>query len=400
MKFTVSSHFEPLLNDRKRYLIMAGGSGSGKTEFAGRKVYYRCQTEGGHRFLILRKVRSRVRESVMEVMHRILAENETPYDYNRTDRVFSWRAPNGKLNELLFDGLDDPEKVKSIKGITSEWLEEMTEFTREDFIQLDLRLREPGPAYHQIIGTFNPDEAQAPWIKERFFDKTDPQATTDVSTVKHNPIREVRERYAAQLEALRGQDETMYQIYGLGLWAAAKGRIYNWDVQPLPADMAWDEVWYGGDFGFSVDPAAVVKIYRKADEYWLQEVLYQTGLTNADIAAALTARGITGSDLTVWDSAEMKSVEELRRAGLCVVGAEKGPESVKAGIDLLKSKKIHVVEGSANLIKECRTYKWKEDGNGNPLPMPVKYQDHLLDAARYGITYGIFGHKSIGFEVH
>jgi phage terminase large subunit len=321
----------------------------------------------------------------MEVMARVLTENDIKFQHDKTDRVYSF---NG--NQLLFDGLDDPEKIKSIKGITGEWLEEMTEFTREDFIQLDLRLREPGPAYHQIIGTFNPDEAQAPWIKERFFDKTDLQATTDVSTVKHNPIAEVRERYAAQLEALRDQDETMHSIYGLGQWAAAKGRIYNWDVVPLPTDIAFDEIWYGGDFGFSVDPVAVVKIYRKADEYWLQEKLYQRNLTNADIHRELTNRGLTGSDLTVWDSAEQKSIEELRRAGLCVVGAAKGPESVKAGIDLLKSKKIHIVDGSENLIRECRTYKWKIAPNGDPLPMPVKYEDHLLDAARYGITYGAF----------
>jgi phage terminase large subunit len=390
MEITVSKTFQPLLDDSKRYLILCGGAGSGKTEFAARKVFYRCQREGGHRFLILRKVRSRVRESVLEVMLRVLAENNIPFTFNKTDRGLSWTAPNGKTNELLFDGLDDPEKIKSIKGLTSVWLEEMTEFTKEDFIQIDLRLREPGPGYHQIIGTFNPDEAQAPWIKERFFDHKDPQATVHVSTVKDNPIREVRERYALQLEALRDQDATMYSIYGLGVWAAAKGRIYSWDTVPLPTDMAFDEVWYGGDFGFSVDPAAVVKIHRKGNEYWLQEVLYQTGLTNADIAATLRDKGLTGNELTVWDSAEKKSIEELRRAGLCVVGADKGPESVKAGIDLLRSKTIHVVEGSSNLIDEARTYKWKMDGNGNPLPMPVKFRDHLLDAARYGITWDSF----------
>lgn len=385
MEIVLSKHFEPLLGDGHRYLILCGGAGSGKTEFAARKIFYRCQKEGGHRILVLRKVRSRVRESVMEVMARVLAENKIIYDDHKTERTFSWAAPNGLLNQLLFDGLDDPEKIKSIKGITSIWLEEMTEFTKEDFLQIDLRLREPGPGYHQIIGSFNPDEAQAPWIKDRFFDHRDLMATTDISTVKDNPIQEVRERYALQLEALKDQDETMYSIYGLGVWAVAKGRVYSWDVVPLPADMVFDDVWYGGDFGFSVDPAAVVKIHRKGNEYWLKEELYQRGLTNADIAAAL--KSVVGSSLTVWDSAETKSIEELSRAGLYVAGADKGPESVKSGIDLLKSKTIHIVEGSNNLIEEARTYKWKEDGNGNPLPMPVKFRDHLLDAARYGITY-------------
>lgn len=391
MEIIVSKHFEPLLRDTHRYLILCGGAGSGKTEFAARKLFYRCQVEGGHRFLILRKVRSRVRESVMEVMARVLGENRIQYDDRKTERAFSWTAPNGKQNELLFDGLDDPEKIKSIKGITGEWLEEMTEFTKSDFLQLDLRLREPGPGYHQIIGSFNPDEVQAPWIKDRFFDHIDPQAFVDNSTVIDNPIQEVRERYAVQLAALEAQDETMHKIYGLGLWAAAKGRIYNWDVVPLPTDVQFDDVWYGGDFGFSVDPAAVVRIHRKADEYWLQEVLYQTGLTNDDIATVL--KPIVGGALTVWDSAEKKSIEELRRLGLCVVGADKGPESVKSGIDLLKSKTIHITEDSPNLINEMRIYKWKLDGNGNPLPMPVKFKDHLLDGARYGITWECTGAK-------
>ena len=388
MEMTISRHFEPLLHNANRYLILCGGAGSGKTEFAGRKVFYRCQKEGGHRILILRKVRSRVKESVLEVMIRILTENNIQFEFNKTERTISWKAPNGKTNELLFDGLDDPEKIKSIKGLTSEWLEEMTEFTKEDFIQLDLRLREPGPGYHQIIGSFNPDEAQAPWIKDRFFDHIDPQAKVDNSTVIDNPIQEVRERYAIQLDALKTQDETMHKIYGLGLWAAAKGRIYNWDVVPLP-DYQFDDIWYGGDFGFSVDPAAVVKIYRKGNEYWLQEVLYQTGLTNADIAITLKSKGLTGDDLTVWDSAETKSIEELKRAELNVVGADKGPGSVKSGIDLVKSKTVHIVEGSQNLIDEARIYKWKQDGNGNSLPMPVKFRDHLLDAVRYGITWNI-----------
>jgi phage terminase large subunit len=388
VKILVSDSFFPLLDDPNRYLILCGGAGSGKTEFAARKIFYRCQKEGGHRDLILRKVRSRVRESVLEVMLRVLAENEIQFEFNKTDRGLSWLAPNGKRNELLFDGLDDPEKIKSIKGLTSVWLEEMTEFTKEDFIQIDLRLREPWHSYHQIIGSFNPDEAQAPWIKDRFFDHVDPQATVHVSTVKDNPVKEVRERYALQLEALKAQDETMYSIYGLGVWAAAKGRIYNWDVVPLPTDIQFDDVWYGGDFGFSVDPAAVVRIHRKADEYWLQEVLYETGLTNDDIAQRL--KPIVGSALTVWDSAEKKSIEELRRAGLCVVGADKGPESVKSGIDLVKSKKVHVTEDSPHLIAESRTYKWKLDGLGNPLPMPVKFRDHGLDAARYGIVWDAF----------
>jgi len=382
IRLQLSTHFSPLLDNRHRYLVLCGGRGSGKSEFAARKILYRCMKEGNHRFLVLRKVRASCKDSVIRVFHELLAANEIKHEWNKTDRVISFDG-----NEILFNGMDDPEKIKSIKGITGIWIEEATEFTLQDFIAIDLVLREAGPEYLQIMLSFNPDEAQAPWLKERFFDTKDADALVDVSTVEHNPIKEIREAYTKRLDLI--DDEALRKMYRFGVWAAVRGRIYNWDVQPLPDDMAWDDVWYGLDFGFSVDPAACVKIYRKADVYWLQEILYQTGMTNADLAAALKAKGVAGS-LVVCDSAEMKSVEELRQAGICAVGAEKGPESVKAGIDLCKSRTVHITPESTNGIAESRTYKWKEDGNGNALPMPVKYKDHFLDAARYGITFNAF----------
>lgn len=326
-------------------------------------------------------------QSCAKLLLQILANNNVRHEWNKSDRVLRVYNPTGGMNEVLFEGCDDPEKLKSLAGITSAWIEEFTEIDAFEFIKIDLIVREEKEnGYIQLICSANPDEAQGYWIKERFFDHTDPRAFIHHSTVDDNPIDSIREGYRKILDSL---DDPVYtSIYRLGVWAAAKGRIYNWDVQPLPEGMAFDDIWYGGDFGFSVDPAAVVKIYRRADEYWLEEKLYQTGLTNSDIATTL--RPIVGTALTVWDSAEQKSIEELRRTGLCVVGADKGPESVKAGIDLLKSRKIHIVEGSNNLIDESRTYKWKMDGNGNSLPMPVKFRDHLLDAARYGITYDAF----------
>jgi len=384
-EITLSASFYPLLEDKHRYLVLCGGAGSGKTEFAARKIFYRCQKEGGHRFLILRKVRSRVQESVLEVFRCLLRETEVVYDLNKTSRVISWIGPDGRLNEVLFDGLDDPEKIKSIKGITGEWLEEATNFTKNDFLQLDLRLREPGPAYHQIILSFNPDEAQAPWLKDMFFDHLNPNARVHHSTIADNPIAEVRAKYATQLNDLKSQDETMYSIYGLGIWAVAKGKIYAWDVVLLPV-MRFDDIFYGGDFGYSVNPAALIKIYHKADEFWLQEMFYEKGLTNQDIGS----RMIADPDIDVrlpsyWDSAEKKSVEEIYRMGINAIPAPKGPDSVRTGIDFLKAQKIHIVAGSENIIREASRYKRREDKNGNPLPEPVKFDDHAMDAIRYGI---------------
>lgn len=384
MKVIVSDSFYPLLEDRHRYLVLCGGAGSGKSEFAAIKIFYRCMKEGNHRFLSLRKVRNRVHQSNVQVMLTLLENNSVPFDFNKSERIITFFSSDGKKNEILFDGLDDPKKIKSIKGITGMHLEETTEFTREDFLQLDLRLREPGPEYHQIILTFNPDEEAAPWLKEMFFEHRHPDATVHVSTLDDNPIPEVRERYRKQLEDLKDQDETMYSIYALGQWAKPRGRIYNWDVVSLP-QISFDEVFYGGDFGYASNPAAVVRIYRKADEFWVEEIIYQCGLTNDALASEMLARGVDKSGPIYFDAAEPKSIEELFRYGFNVLPSVKGKDSVRAGIKYLQSKKIHIVEGSENIIREASKYKWRVDKNGNEIPEPVKFYDHLLDAIRYGI---------------
>lgn len=382
MEILLSNTFYPLLEDQHRYLVLCGGRGSGKSEFAARKIFYRAQVEGDHRFLILRKVRKTCGVSVIKVFQRLLSENAIDYTYNKSDHVIMWQAPNGTANELLFDGLDEPEKIKSIKGVTSMWIEEATEFTEKEFVEVDLCLREPGPLYKQIIMSFNPDEALAPWLKKRFFDSVDPDAFVHVSTIEDNPIAVMREEYRKQLALLT--DETRRKIYLFGVWAALKGRIYDWDSQIPPAHV--DEIWYGGDFGYSVNPATLIKIYRKADEYWLEEMFYETGLTNQDIGNKMIADPNTDIRLpSYWDSAEMKSIEELYRLGINALPALKGPDSVRSGIDLLKAQKIHIVPGSMNLIREASRYNWREDKNGLPLPEPVKFDDHALDAVRYGI---------------
>jgi phage terminase large subunit len=164
-----------------------------------------------------------------------------------------------------------------------------------------------------------------------------------------------------------------------------QGQIYQWDVVDLP-EIKFDEFFFGGDFGYSVNPSALIKIYRKADEFWLEEVLYEAGLTNQDIALRLKSNpAFSLREPSYWDSAEQKSIEELYRLGINAIPAQKGPDSVRAGIDFLKSKKIHIVSGSENIIKEVGRYCWRKDKQGNTLPEPVKFDDHAMDAVRYGI---------------
>ena len=388
----VSKSFRPLLDNGSPYLVLIGGAGSGKSEFVARKLFYRCVMEGGHRFLILRKVRSRVRESVMEVMIRLLRENGIPFELNKTDRVLSFDVPGKKRNEILFDGLDDPEKIKSIVGLTGEWLEEATEFTREDFLQLDLRLRGETPFYKQIILTLNPDEAVGAWIKDEFCwddeSKTGPGkrpgSFVHHSTVEDNPVKAVRDEYTAKLDAIG--DKTYYSIYRRGVWALAKGVIFDWDMIDRPVGQFYDELFYGLDFGFSVDPAALIRIYRKADEFWLEEVIYRLGLTNPMLAGEMGTAGLIPNDQVYADAADPKSIRELNDRGFSVYPCDKGQDSVREGIDFLKGLKIHILRGSDNIMSERRAYKYKEAPDGRSLPIPVDFKNHAMDAIRYGIV--------------
>jgi len=383
LRIRLSESFYPLLEVKERYLMLCGGRGSGKSEFAARKILLRCWTEHPHRFLVMRKVRRTLGESVIKVFEQLLKEQGVDYEFNKTDRRMRILTPKG-VSEIVFEGLDDPEKIKSVKGITGIWCEELTEFTRDDFLTLDLCLREPVKSYHQIMGSFNPMESEAKWLKDMFFGAvTWPKSFIHRSTIDDNPIREVREQYRPILDALRDQDEAIWKIARLGEWASRVGRIYDWEVGELP-EMSWDEVIYGLDFGYSVDPAAVVKCYRRADEWWIEEMLYERGLTNQQLGQRLREMGV-GESPVYCDAAEPKSIAELRRMGIMARAAEKGPDSVRSGIDYLKSRKIKVVRGSVNLTKEMNNYMWKKDKNGNLLPEPVAWDNHLLDAARYSI---------------
>ena len=391
-----SDGFFPLLEIENRYLVLYGGAGSGKSEFAARKVYIRCQREGNHRFLIVRKIGKTLKKSVILVFQTMLEEQGQPYKYNKSDGIITFYDRYRRRNELFFVGLDDSEKLKSIKGITSIWAEEATELTKNDFMQLNLRLREPTPFYKQLMLTFNPDEAKAPWLKEMFFtDLPDDYTGLGIyrdsymhhSTLDDNPIDSVVEEYRAVLDDI--DDPAYTSIYKAGRWAAVKGLIYNWDYVPLPSESEdwYDEIIYGGDFGYTVNEAFVGKIYRKGLEFWCEELIYEKKLTNPELINILLLDPRFDIDeISYWDSDEPRTIQEMRDRGINAVGAIKGKDSVDFGITLLQFLDIHIVEGSTNILDERKSYKFKEDAYGNPTRKPVKFKDHCVDGIRYAIV--------------
>jgi len=175
-----------------------------------------------------------------------------------------------------------------------------------------------------------------------------------------------------------------WKVYGLGQVGTLQGAIYE-DFEVVEGiDVSRAKfVALGLDWGFSNDPTALVAIYRQGDCLLIQELLYATGLTNQDIADKLRSLGITRAWEIVADSAEPKSIEEIYRLGFNIKPAEKGPDSIRNGIDILKRFKLQVTKDSTNLIKELRSYTWATDKEGKNTGVPIDSFNHACDAMRY-----------------
>ena len=214
--------FLPLFFDEHRYLVLCGGGGSGKSIFAGRKVLERLTSEKGHRWLVCRKVARTLRDSCFAQLRGQLAAHfpGSGVKINTSDMRMTF--PNG--SEILFAGLDDVEKLKSIYDITGIWVEEASEITEADFNQLDIRLRTDFPHYLQMILSFNPISITH-WLKRRFFDTPDERATTHRSTYKDN--RFLGAEAIRTLEAFKDTDPYYYQVYCLGQWGVTGKTVFD-----------------------------------------------------------------------------------------------------------------------------------------------------------------------------
>ena len=219
---TNNKTFMPLFFDEHRYLVLKGGGGSGKSVFAARKVVERASCEPGHRFLVCRKVARTLRESCF----RLICAHIVNFYPTGTARIYTgdMRIVFSSGSEIIFAGLDDVEKLKSIYEITDVWVEEATEITRDDYSQLKIRMRGKSPYYRQMILTFNPISIMH-WLKAEFFDKKSAKVRTHESTYLDNRFLSKEDRET--LEDFRDTDEYYYNVYCLGMWGVTGKTVFN-----------------------------------------------------------------------------------------------------------------------------------------------------------------------------
>jgi phage terminase large subunit len=243
----------------------------------------------------------------------------------------------------------------------------------------------------QVIIDFNPSAEfwahkklqEAHWVITSFRDNAFISPTVKERILSYEPTPENIERGTA--------DKYRWDVYGLGKVGRLEGLVLpNWERGKFPDEFKWRI--YGLDFGYTNDPTALVEIRLHRGNLHVREHIYRSGLTNQDISREMERIGIDRNELIIADSAEPKSIEEIRRMGWNIRGAVKGKDSVNQGIDILKRYKV-LVEGE-NIAKELNSYIWAKDRNGNLLNKPIDSFNHAIDAMRYAVSYKTRHEKS------
>lgn len=379
----------PYLQGGPRTQIFFGGSSSGKSVFLAQRAVLDV-AQGGRNYLICRNVARTIRNSAFNEIQKAINTFQLR-DYFKVNRS-EMTITCGNGYQILFAGLDDPEKIKSITPaqgvITDIWVEEATETDRAAVKQLDKRLRGESQKSKRLILSFNPI-LQDHWIHTEYFSgwndsKNVLRDNTKLilkTTYKDNKFLTADDIYALENES----DPYYYAVYTLGKWGVLGSVIFkNWRTEDLSEYReTLDNFRNGLDFGYAKDPAALIHTAydKKRNRIYVFDEIYETELTNDVLAERILT--MISKQLVFADSAEPKSIAELKNMGVNIRGAKKGKDSVNFGIQWLQRQEIIVDIRCQNTINELRKYKWKEDANGKPLPIPVDKDNHLIDALRY-----------------
>lgn len=381
--------FLPYLEDyTHRFEVYYGGAGSGKSHFIAQKIILKA-LQSRRKVLIVRKTLVSQKDSCWKLISDVLQQWQL-YDRCTIRRAdYEITLPNGSV--FLFKGIDDPERIKSIVGITDIWVEEATELTEEDFDQLNLRLRSDLGGL-QIFVSFNP-VSKANWVYSRWFaepDKAGADTTVLQTTYKDNKF--LPPEYTDALEKMMHTNPTYYRIYALGEFCSLDKLVYNnWHEEIFSQDelISTGAVsLIGLDFGFINDPTALVfsLLVEAEKKIYICKEWGAVNKTNEEIAAVIRSLGFEKA-VIIGDSAEPKSIEEIRRAGIRRIReSTKGPDSIIHGIQKLQQYELIVSPACTETITELQNYSWEKDRKtGEYINKPVDAFNHYLDALRYSL---------------
>jgi len=355
-------------DSKQKFVVNQGGTGSGKTFALLQLLFTYAVLEPNLVITVVGQDIPNLKKGAFRDAISIYSDSSELQKWtdriNQTDRIFTFK--NGSLIE--FASFQDEQDAKSGKR-DYLFLNEADGIPYEIFWQLAIRTRK------QIYIDYNPTARF--WVHDKLIGK--PETRLIISDHRHNMF--LPKDMHRMIESI--DDTELFKVYARGVTGKLEGVIFtNWqpvEASEMPATRCR---WIGLDFGYSNDPTAIIDVRFHENELWLDEICYQRRMLNSDIISILSDAKYATVPI-IADSAEPKSIEELRRAGLRIEPAQKGKDSVRTGIDILKRYRMNVTKQSHNLRKELLSYSWKKSKNGDYLNEPVDFLNHALDGIRY-----------------
>lgn len=338
------------------------------------------------KILVIRKYGTTLKDSVFDLFLSTLSKwRLLPYCKVNLSN-YTIRLPNDSL--FLFKGLDDSEKIKSITDITDIFCEEATELSEDDFTQLDLRLRALEDGLQMFV-SFNP-VSKVNWVYRKWF--ADKNKAHDNTLIVHTTYKDNKWLPDAYIKALEEKQKTnyvYYKIYALGEFATLDKLVFtNWHIEEFNHTALQGELIIGLDFGFVNDTSALVAsiLDNQTKRIYVFQEWGAKGKTNQELARVIKSLGFSKS-VIIADSAEKKSIEEIKREGITRIReSTKGKDSVIHGVQMLQNYEIIVHPSCNELITEFENYSWKKDKNtGLYINEPIDAFNHYIDALRYSL---------------
>lgn len=375
-----------------RYRIVKGSRASKKSTTTALDMIYRIMKYPESNGLVIRKTYRTLQDSCYAqlkwAVHKL--EVDAYFDFKLSPLEIIYK-PTGQ--KILFRGLDDPLKVTSVTVevgyLCFLWIEEAYEIMSEsDFDMLDESIRGEVPEgyFKQITLTFNPWNERH-WLKKRFFDTKD---DTDIMAITTNyKCNEWLDKSDLNVfERMKENNPRRYQVAGLGNWGIVDGLVYeNFEEKEFTLEEIKNTKTVAGlDFGYTNDPTAFfIGFLDKVNKtLFVWDEIYEKGLSNKKIYENIKNMGYSKEKMT-GDSAELKSIDELRGYGLAIKGAKKGPDSILNGIQWIQDLKIIIHPRCVNFLTEISNYQWARDKFGKAINRPIDDFNHLMDAMRYAL---------------
>ena len=385
-------------NTKKTYVVCKGSRGSGKSKQAALWHIFFMMKYPMSNTLVVRKVERTLRDSCFSDLRWAIHELGADAYWQCTTNPLEMTYRNPKTNtiqKILFRGLDDGYKITSVSvphGVLNFlWLEEFYEITKEDdFDILDESIRGmlPEGYWKRVTITFNP-WSEKHFAKKRFFDAKQDNILAMTTTYKDNPY--MTKTDIELFENMRVRNPRRYAVAGLGNWGVSDGLVYeNWKEEAFSVDEIRRKPSvvsaFGLDFGYTNDPSTLFcgLLDEDAKQLFVFDEMYEKGMSNRRIYEKITEMGY-GKERITADSAEPKSIDELRNMGLRMKPAQKGKDSITNGIQWIQDLEIIIHPRCVNFITEISNYTWDQDKFGNKLNRPIDDFNHLMDAMRYGL---------------